>query len=247
MPPPGLSPSLAVQRAVPPSFWSQCRCLLAQGFKAELANKERLLTPLLFAATILILFNFVFTDATPALQAKFFVAETFLTLLFALQTSYARTFAPDEQDRVFELLQTYPLSHAAWFLAKYLQTLASSALILIPTLGMTGLFHSSSLGFSLLWSGPLWAAALLSLAGLAALGILLAAMTLKAAGREVLFPLLYFPLAVPVLLASSQAALSFISGVSSGEVGQWLGLLLGFDIIYLTLGILLFGELLVSR
>ena len=61
-----------------------------------------------------------------------------------------------------------------------------------------------------------------------------------------LFPLLYFPLAIPVLLASVQATLIFLGGGEQGA-SQWLGLLAGFDIIYFTLGLLLFGELLGSR
>jgi heme exporter protein B len=68
-------------------------------------------------------------------------------------------------------------------------------------------------------------------------------MMLKARGREVLFPLLYFPLAIPVLLAGSEAVLSFVENADSSPAWQWIGLLAGFDVIFITLSALLYGEL----
>jgi heme exporter protein B len=86
--------------------------------------------------------------------------------------------------------------------------------------------------------------ALLALAGLASLGVLLSAMTLKANSRQILYPLLYFPLTTPVLLAAIQSSILILQkGAFPDTARPWVGLLLGFDAIYLTLGILLYPEL----
>ncbi|MCB9228334.1 MAG: heme exporter protein CcmB [Deltaproteobacteria bacterium] len=221
-------------------WWFQFRCLLSQNLKADAADKERLLTPFLFAATNLILFNFVLGDVSQGIETHLFVAEVYLISLFALQMSYSRIFLPDQQDRVFDLLLSYPLAPGAWFLARYVMAVFYGLVVLLPLIALAA-FFSSGLDLQIFLS-PIWITGLLSIMGLAALGVLLSAMTMKASGKEMLFPLIYFPLTIPVLLAATQASLEFIHGPDH-HGWQWLGLLSGFDIIYITLGFMLFGEL----
>mgnify|MGYP003331396844 CR=1 FL=1 len=224
-------------------LWKQYKSFVAQGWKADLADKERLITPFLFAITLLLLFNFVFDEISQGIEKYIFTAEVFLTSLFALQMSFVRIFTPDQQDKVFVQLQSYPLNYYAWFLGKYTLALLYSLSVFVPVVLLCGLFFSGS-DFTV-WNAGLWLTAGLSLIGLSTLGILLSTLTLKASGREMLFPLLYFPLAVPVLIASVQSSLIFLSTTQAGA-WQWLGLLTGFDIIYFTLGLLLYGELINS-
>jgi heme exporter protein B len=220
----------------------QCALLIKQGFAIEFQEKERVLTPLLFAALMLLLFNFVLDEQAAPLQIKLFVAEVFLTMLFALHLSFSRIFEADQQDQAFVLLHTYPLDPVTWFIAKYFLALCFGGFIVAPTVLCTGLFHGQNTLF-LLGSPVLWGVAFLALAGLSALGVLLSAMTMKARGREVLFPLLYFPLAIPVLIAASEAVLSLVTPSGAADGWQWLGLLFGFDVIFITLGVVLFAEL----
>jgi len=224
------------------SLWRDYRTLVGQGVKAELADLERLVSPVLFALTMLLMFAFAIGDVEPSLRLRIYLAETFLTALFALQISFSRVFEPDRQDRVFDLMRTYPIDHTGWFLAKYTMVLLLGVATLGPIL-FFGAFVNQTPSQSL-FSWLVVGIAAMALAGLAALGVLLAAMTLKANARQILYPLLYFPLATPVLLAAVQASQLYLgSGQISPDVRAWLGLLLGFDVIYITLGLLLFTEL----
>lgn len=223
-------------------FWRQYRLLVGQGIRAELADMERIVSPVLFALTLLILFSFAMGEVDDSLRVKVYLAETFLTAFFALQVSFSRLFEPDRQDRVFDLMRSYPLSHNAWFLAKYTLVMILGGATLAPTLGIGAFLHQSAK--QPLFSWAVCGIAFLALAGLAALGVLLSVLTLKANSRQILYPLLYFPLTTPVLLAAVQASeLYFRDKAWSASVTPWLGLLLAFDAIYFTLGILLFTEL----
>jgi heme exporter protein B len=223
-------------------FWRHYRTLVSQGIQAELADLERLVSPVLFALTTLLLFAFAIGDVEPALRIHIYLAETFLTALFALQINFSRLFEPDRQDRVFDLMRTYPVDHTAWFLAKYTLVLAMGSATLGPTLAFAAFVNQSP--SQPLFSWVVVGVAAMALAGLAALGVLLSAMTLKANARQILYPLLYFPLATPVLLAAVQSSQLYLgSGQITADVRAWLGLLLGFDVIYITLGALLFTEL----
>ncbi len=218
------------------------KLIIEQGLRAELAEKQRLISPLLFAATILILFSFAMGEIPDFLITKMFLAETFLTLLFALQASFSRIFEPDQQDKVFELLQTYPLSSSGWFFGKYILVMIIGIAIVLPTMLLAGLLLDTP-GINLL-EPFVFLMAFLALTGLTALGILLSAATLKAAGREIIFPLLYFPLSTPILLAAVEGSLAYYdNSVLSGDASQWLILVGCFNVIYFTLGVLLFGEL----
>src|SRR5689334_21063352 len=116
------------------SPWRQFRTIVAQGVRAELADKERILSPVLFGVTMLLLFAFAVGEPEPELRRKLYVAQTYLTAFFALQLSFSRLFEPDRQDRVFDLMRSYPVSHTAWFLAKYLLVLILGAATLLPTM-----------------------------------------------------------------------------------------------------------------
>jgi len=222
-------------------FSRQLYILVRHGVRAEFAEKDRLISPFLFAATMLIMFAFAVGQVKEDLVIKIFLAQTFLTLLFALQTSFARIFDPDQKDKVFQLLQCYPINHSAWFLAKYILVLFVGTAILVPTMLLAGLLnHDPNIQ---LLNPMVFLVAFLALAGLASLGVLLSAMTLRASGREMLFPLLYFPLSTPVLLAAIQSSMVFLTPDSAETPLQWIGLLSSFDVIYFTLGILLFSEL----
>jgi len=221
----------------------QFRALLAQSIHAEWASAERWLSPLLFALTMLLLFSFAFGRVEPAFVPQLFVAATFLTAFFALQIAFSRVLEPDMQDRVFDQLRSYPIAPTSWFLSKYLLVLMIGLMILGPTLVLADLFiNESTISFL---SFPLFAIAACSLIALGALGVLLSTMMLRSNARQILYPLLYFPLTTPVLLAAVESSKALlIEQHSLGHLmSSWLGLLVISGIMYFTLSLLLFGEL----
>jgi heme exporter protein B len=90
---------------------------------------------------------------------------------------------------------------------------------------------------------PLVAAFVLGVVGLAAVGSLFGVVAESARTREAIFPMLVLPLVAPVLIAGVRATDLAASG-RSGEVLAWLGLLAAFDIVFLSVGVLVFGYLL---
>ena len=224
-----------------PGYSKQFKALVAQGFRAEWREKERLVSPLLFAAVIQLLFAFSIGSVDGELSRKIFLAQTFLTVFLALQVSFVRVFEPDMQDKVFDLIRTYPVSFDAWFLAKTFLVVFSGGLILIPTTILGAVFQSQ--GGDQLLTCPLIRVAFLTLFGLAPLGVLLSALTMRANARQILFPLIYFPLTTPVLLAAVNACDVYLAGgIINDTVQGWLTILVAFDVIYFTLGYLLFRE-----
>ena len=221
----------------------QGRALLVHYLKLEFSQPERLLSALLFSVTFLLVFMFAMGKVEPTNVPNLFVSEAFLAGFFALQLSFSRSLEPDSQDSVFSLLRSYPISPVAWYVAKYFLVLITGSLVLMPTIFFAAFFHTEAR--VPLLNAEVFVVAFMSLLGLVAVGVLLGTLTLGSGTRQVLYPLLYFPLTTPVLLASVESSRSIlVDGASIDTMLQsWLGLLLVFDIIYCTLGVLLFGEL----
>ncbi len=221
----------------------QFQSLLQHSLMVEKANPERWLSPLLFAITVLLLFAFAFGQVEPQFIPQLLTAATYLTVFFSLQIAFSRILEPDTQDRVFEQLRSYPLSPIAWFLSKYVLVFLLGTSILLPTLIFANLFLNEG-GPSLL-SVPIFVIAWVALFGLCALGVLLSTMMLRSQAKQILYPLLYFPLTAPVLIAAVEGSRAhMVSGASlQNLMSNWLGLLVISGIIYFTLSLLLFGEL----
>lgn len=223
----------------------QFAVVLQHSLKADAADKERLVTPFLFAATVLLLFNFVFGDIPLDQSSALFIGEIYLITLFSLHLSYSRIFGPEQEDRAFDLMVGSTAYGTAWYLAKVVQAVMYGLSVFLPSALFIFLLQAAPHLMAPVFSLPVLVLGFLVMLGLAVLGTLLSAMTLQSSGRDILFPLLYFPLTIPVLLAGTQGSIAFLS--ASFKTGwSWLGLLAGFDTIYLTLGFLLFTELIGS-
>lgn len=224
-------------------FLTQYRALLWQNLQVEWSNSERWLSPLLFSTTMILLFAFAFGQVKQEFLPQLFIAATFLTAFFSLQIAFSRVLEPDTQDRVFDQLRTYPVSPGAWFLSKYTIVILLGVLILLPTLFVSNLFLNET-GAPLLSTG-LFAVAVLSLLSLGALGVLLSTMMLRSNAKQILYPLIYFPLTTPVLLSAVESSRAILVEQRdlSYLLSSWLGLLVIFGIMYFTLCLLLFGEL----
>lgn len=220
-------------------FWR----LFSQYLKIEFANLERLISALLFSCTLLIMFVFAQEVTEPSAVQGYYISQSLLTAMFALQISFARALEPDTQDGVFDQIRSMSISRGAWFWAKYGVVIITGGMILIPTLAIAAFFQADA-RVELLTVDML-IIDLIALLGLGAVGVLLSTMMLGSGTRQILYPILYFPLTTPVLISAVEAnKMSLIDGATLGTLmNSWLGLLIIFDIIYITAGFLLFGEL----
>ncbi|MFK7873307.1 MAG: heme exporter protein CcmB [Oligoflexales bacterium] len=212
-----------------------CEVTLHQ-LKLLFCDKERWVSPILFSITVLLLFSFAQGGYADKNVLEIFSSQIFLTLLFATQMALYRSVEPEKEDRIFDALRLTPLPSGVWFCSRCTLAFVLSLSVAVPVVLMGFVLHSN-----LVWvflSFDFWALLLLVCTGLSCLGTLLAMLTFHADGREILFPLLFFPLSIPVLLAG----LAGTKVLGTSDVSSWIGLVAGFNVIYFTLGVLLFEE-----
>ena len=213
--------------------------LIKHNFNCELSAKERILSSLLFAGTILVLFNFAFAGKIMAdYGQEVFLAELFITLVLTMQLSFMRQFDLECEDNALESLRINPISSYLLYLAKYFVSLVMATLVMAPTLLLALFFHAAS-SSALTLNLQFLAVLTLVLAGVCCIGCLISSLTQKMDARESLYPLLFYPLLVPLLIVGIQACYSSLN--KPGET-QLLMVLLALDVLYFLLSLLLFDE-----
>ncbi|MCJ7700160.1 MAG: heme exporter protein CcmB, partial [Anaerolineales bacterium] len=81
---------------------------------------------------------------------------------------------------------------------------------------------------------------LLGSVGYVAVGTLLATMAVQTRTRDILLPILLFPLIIPVLIAAVRASGGFLQGLAFSEVQQWINLLIVYDVIFIAIAFMIF-------
>jgi heme exporter protein B len=210
--------------------------LLRKDLLLELRRRDSLLTMFFFGTLLLFVFHFAF-DLAPDKVVDMAPALLWLAFLFTGTLGLAQLFNAERENHCLDALLLSPLDRGALFLAKTSFNLILMVLVEVVVIPLFWiLFNLDS--WNLL--PQLFLVTFLGTVGFCVLGTIMAAITLKARARELLLPLILFPLMIPIILATIRCMESIFRSGGFGDALPWLRLLLGFDVIFLTLGVLIF-------
>jgi heme exporter protein B len=214
----------------------QTTWLLWKDLLLEVRRRESLLAMFFFGVLILFIFHFAF-EIPKEKAAEMAPGLLWLAFIFTGTLGLAQLFQAERENHCLEALLLSPVDRGALYLAK---VVFNTLLMLLVELVVFPLFWMlfNLEAWSLLPS--LFLVALLGTVGFCAIGALFSAVTLKARARELLLPLLIFPLMIPVILATIRSMEILFRTGGFEETYDWLRLLIGFDVIFLTAGFLIF-------
>jgi len=158
-----------------------------------------------------------------------------IAIMFAGNLALGRTFERERQAETLRALMLVPAPRPAIYLGKLagiVLLLAATEALLVPLVAL--LFQAGLL------ARPLWLVAVVAAGtlGFATVGTLFAAMLVRARSRDVLLPVLLYPVTVPVIIAGVRATAALAQpDVDMGIVQFWLALLVAFDVVFLTLAL----------
>jgi heme exporter protein B len=198
-------------------------------------TRARFLAVLAFGAVTLLLFSFA-AGPDAAVLRRHAPGFLWLALMLSSTLTLAETFQAEMEQRALEGLLLLPASARAVFYGKALVNAAQLALLGLAFLPLAVVLYDMPLPRPAALAGVV----LLGAAGLSAPGTLYSAMASQARARQMLLPLLLFPLVVPVLLSAVKATALLLTGDPMGQLRSWLVLLGAFDAIYWSLCGLLF-------
>jgi len=217
------------------------RAVLALVWKdllAELRSLEVISAMLVFALTVILVFNFAL-ELTPRLRAELSSGVLWVSLAFSGTLGLNRSLGQEKDRGCLDGLLLAPVDRLAIFFGKALANwlfMLLSLVILLPVL--------SVLYDPRLLQAGVWGVALLGSLGYVVVGTLLSSMAVQARTRDVLLPILLFPVLLPALVASVKASSGFLLGLPGNEISPWLIVLIVYDLIFLALALFVFDTIL---
>jgi len=223
-------------------FIRQSFTVAAKDLRAELRTKEAVNSSLSFALVILLLFSFAFD---PTSEQTRLISGGLLWLVFAFAGALVlnRSFSRELPNDCLDALIASPVSGAALFLGKALANTVLLLAIEIVSLPVFGVFYNVR------WTAQFWPLMLvvvLATWGITVVGTMFSALTVNLQLRELMLPMLVYPMIVPALMAAMQLTTSLLAGEPLGDQMVWLRLLIGFDIIFTALAVTLVETVLVG-
>jgi heme exporter protein B len=208
--------------------WRRARAIAWKDLTAERRSKAAFNAVVALAMTILVMFGFALGPDTQAVRDAA-PGAIWLAALFAGVLAFNRSYQLELDGGALEQLMLYPGSRRAIFAGKLMANFAlvASMLAIVIALGII-LFQ---VRIPAEWPALL-AIVFVGCVGLVTLGTFYAAMASRSRAREVLLPLLLFPMLVPVLIAAIEATKALLGGNVMGDAGAWARLLAAFDIIF---------------
>ena len=224
-------------------FLRQALVIAAKDLRSELRTKEALNASVAFSLVILLLFSFAFDPTSDQTRE---IAGGLLWLVFAFAGALIlnRSFARELENDCLDALVSSPVSGAALFLGKTLANLCLLLAVELISLPVFGIFYNVRWTEQL---GPLLLVIVLATWGLTVVGTLFSALTVNLRLRELMLPMLVYPIMIPALMAAIQLTTPLVAGQPlAGDLLNWLKLLVAFDLIYTTLALALVDTVLVG-
>ncbi|MFI5234571.1 MAG: heme exporter protein CcmB [Gemmatimonadales bacterium] len=206
--------------------------------RLELRRRTALLAATVFAALVLVVFNFA-RDPTALSALDLAPSALWITLAFASEVALNRAFHSEAEHGALDGVLLTPAPRAGIFFGKCLANFAFVGVVELVAVPLFVIFFNVDLTGA--WVG-VTATLALAAVGIVAVGTIFSAMAVRTRFAELLLPLLHLPFVVPVLIAGVQATTRLLAGRPLSEVGGWLRFLLLYDIVFLTLGALAFSS-----
>jgi heme exporter protein B len=201
---------------------------------AELRTKEMFSSMFVFALLVIVIFNFAF-ELRVANVKQVAPGVLWVTFTFAGMLGLNRSFILEKDKGCLEGLLLAPVDRSAIYFGKMLGNLIFMSVVEAIVLPI----------FWVLFNPPLFSPALililfLGTLGFAGVGTLFSAIAVHTRAREVMLPILLFPIVVPLMIAAVKITGGLLDGQPLSEMRNWLNLLVGFDIIFLTVSYMTF-------
>jgi heme exporter protein CcmB len=212
--------------------------VLRKDFTIEVKSREILYTTILFALACVLVFSIAFVkEGEPLGDAA--AGILWIAIEFAGTLALARTFERERYNETLRALLLAPTSRAAIYVGKMLGILALLCvleLLLVPLVAI--LFRAP------LVAQPVLLGALLvtGSVGFASVGTLFAAMLVRTQSRDVMLPILLYPITIPVMIAGVRGTVALLgSPPDTATVTMWVSILTTFDVVFVTLSLWTFG------
>ena len=212
--------------------------IAGKDIRAELRSRTALLSAVVFAALVLVVFNFA-RDPTALAAADLAPSVLWVTFALAAMVALNRAFTIEGENGALDGLLLAPVPRGALFAGKLLANLAFVGTVEAVTLPLFVLFFNVAIGHAL---PGIVAVTALATVGFVAVGTIFSAMAVRTRFAELMLPVLLLPFMVPPLIGAVQVTARLLEGRPLSEMVGWLRLLALYDVVFVTLCTMAFSS-----
>lgn len=216
------------------SFLRAVGAVVWKDLAAELRSRELLGAMLVFALLVILIFNFAL-ELDVRTRATVTSGVLWVTFAFAGTLGLNRSMAVEKDRGCLDGLLLAPVDRSAIYFGKVTANLAFMLIVEAVVLPVYSVLYNVNL-----FVPGLLGVILLGSLGYVGVGTLLASMSVQARTRDVLLPILLFPVVLPVLVAAVKASQAFLQGLEAAEIVPWVNLLLVYDVVFLAVAWMVF-------
>lgn len=209
------------------NFLNKVLTIVWKDVLAELRTKEMFSSMLVFAVLLVVIFNFSF-ELRIENVAEVAPGVLWVTFAFAGTLELNRSLSLEMDEGCLDGLLLAPMERTAIYFGKMLGNLifiSAIEALMLPI--FSALFDLNLIQPALLLT------IFLGTLGFVVVGTLLSAMAVNTRAREVILPVLLFPIILPVVISAVKVTAGILDGQPLGDLVHWLRFLIGFDIIFL--------------
>jgi len=215
-------------------FLRSLTAIVWKDLAAELRSRELLSAMLVFALLVILIFNFALELDAKA-RTSVTAGVLWATFAFAGTLGLNRSMAMEKDRGCLDGLLLAPVDRSAIYFGKTIGNLIFMLIVEAIVLPVYSILYSVNL-----FNPGLLAVILLGSIGYVAVGTLLSTMAVQTRTRDVLLPILLFPLVIPVLIAAVKASNGFLQGAEITDIIPWVNLLIVYDVIFIAIAFMVF-------
>jgi|SRR6185503_8835681 len=208
----------------------------AKDLLVEFRSRTGIVSAAVFVVLVLMVFNF---GRDPTAVSNLVLAPTILwvTFTFAAIIALNRAFQLELENQALDGLLLSPIGRGSIYLGKLIANLVFVAIVEVIGVPLVALFFNVEVWQNI---GPLAGIIALATLGFVAVGTLFSAMTVRTRFAELLLPVVLLPFMILPLMWATMATTAIFGGRPLSEIGGWLKMLAGYDIVFVIVALLLF-------
>jgi len=216
------------------NYWKAITAIAWKDLAAELRSRELLSAMLVFSLLVILIFNFAL-ELDIATRRSVTSGVLWTTFAFAGTLGLNRSMAVEKDRGCLDGLLLAPVDRSAIYFGKVISNLAFMLIVEAIVLPIYSVLYNVNL-----FQPGLLMVILLGSIGYVAVGTLLSSMAVQTRTRDVLLPILLFPVVVPILIAAVKASGGYLTGAKMEEILPWLNLLIVYDVIFVAIAFMVF-------
>ncbi len=201
---------------------------------AEMRSKEVISAMLIFSLLVIFIFNFAL-ELVPRTRVEVTSGVLWVTIVFAGTLGLNRSMAIEKDRGCLDGLLLAPVDRSAIFFGKAIGNFIFMVIVEAIVMFAFGILYNVNL-----FLPGLLLVIFLGSIGYVIVGTLLSSMAVQTRTRDVMLPILLFPVVLPLLITAVRATNGFLDGIPLNEIMSQINIMIVFDVIYFALALMLF-------